>query len=81
MLELIHARRYEKRRRASTPDVVTYHFVGYSSLYPFYCFPEKVRLRLRSALLCSFPCTRTSNSRHSQFVIIPPYQRRGLGCE
>ncbi|TCD60783.1 histone acetyltransferase 1 [Steccherinum ochraceum] len=37
---------YEKRRRRSSPDVVTYHFVGYSTLYPFYCFPEKTRMRL-----------------------------------
>ncbi|KAI0345086.1 histone acetyltransferase type B [Trametopsis cervina] len=37
---------YEKRTRRSDPNVVTYHFAGYSSLYPFYCFPEKVRLRL-----------------------------------
>lgn len=41
------AYRYEKRKRRATPDVATYHFVGYSSLYPFYCFPERVRLRLR----------------------------------
>lgn len=49
--------RYEKRRRPTTkpdeasssedkPSEFTYHFVGYSSLYPFYCFPEKVRMRL-----------------------------------
>ncbi|KAH8100254.1 histone acetyltransferase type B [Cristinia sonorae] len=37
---------YEKRRRRNTPDVFTYHFVGYSSLYRFYCFPEKTRMRL-----------------------------------
>ncbi|KAJ7043083.1 histone acetyltransferase type B catalytic subunit [Mycena alexandri] len=37
---------YEKRKRRNSPNVVTYHFAGYSSLYPFYCFPEKVRLRL-----------------------------------
>ncbi|KAI0093745.1 histone acetyltransferase type B catalytic subunit [Irpex rosettiformis] len=37
---------YEKRTRRSDPSIETYHFVGYSSLYPFYCFPEKVRLRL-----------------------------------
>ncbi|KAF8061629.1 histone acetyltransferase type B catalytic subunit [Lyophyllum atratum] len=37
---------YEKRKRRGTPNVVTYHFVGYSSLYPFYFFPEKTRLRL-----------------------------------
>ncbi|KAJ7684552.1 histone acetyltransferase type B catalytic subunit [Mycena polygramma] len=37
---------YEKRKRRTAPNTTTYHFVGYSSLYPFYCFPEKVRLRL-----------------------------------
>ncbi|KAJ7168325.1 histone acetyltransferase type B catalytic subunit [Mycena crocata] len=37
---------YEKRKRRAAPNVTTYHFAGYSSLYPFYCFPEKVRLRL-----------------------------------
>ncbi|KAF7304938.1 Histone acetyltransferase type B catalytic subunit [Mycena kentingensis (nom. inval.)] len=37
---------YEKRKRRDTPDVATYHFVGYSALYPFYCFPDRTRLRL-----------------------------------
>ncbi|KAJ7261253.1 histone acetyltransferase type B catalytic subunit [Mycena haematopus] len=37
---------YEKRKRRDAQNIATYHFVGYSSLYPFYCFPEKVRLRL-----------------------------------
>ncbi|KAJ6620254.1 acyl-CoA N-acyltransferase [Mycena sp. CBHHK59/15] len=37
---------YEKRKRRAAPNVATYHFVGYSSLYPFYCFPERVRMRL-----------------------------------
>ncbi|KAF7970666.1 hypothetical protein HWV62_23316 [Athelia sp. TMB] len=37
---------FEKRKRRDTPGVETYHFVGYSSLYNFYCFPEKVRMRL-----------------------------------
>ncbi|KAL4065245.1 acyl-CoA N-acyltransferase [Scleroderma citrinum] len=35
---------YQKRKR--TDGTPTYHFMGYSSLYNFYCFPEKVRLRL-----------------------------------
>ncbi|KAK7049414.1 histone acetyltransferase 1 [Paramarasmius palmivorus] len=39
---------YEKRKRLDSPGVVTYHFVGYSSLYKFYYYPEKTRLRLRS---------------------------------
>ncbi|KLO19663.1 histone acetyltransferase type B catalytic subunit [Schizopora paradoxa] len=35
---------YEKRKR---PDkTITYHFAGYSTLFPFYCFPERVRMRL-----------------------------------
>ncbi|KAI0293403.1 acyl-CoA N-acyltransferase [Russula brevipes] len=37
---------YEKRKRRTTLVSETYHFIGYSSLYPFYCFPDKVRLRL-----------------------------------
>ncbi|KAH8834077.1 histone acetyltransferase type B catalytic subunit [Flagelloscypha sp. PMI_526] len=37
---------YEKRKRRANPEVSTYHFVGYSSLYKFYFFPEKVRVRL-----------------------------------
>lgn len=37
--------RYEKRKRRD--GTATYHYIGYSSLYNFYCFPEKVRLRLR----------------------------------
>ncbi|KAI0303510.1 acyl-CoA N-acyltransferase [Multifurca ochricompacta] len=37
---------YEKRKRRTSPDTETYHFVGYSTLYPFYCFPDKTRLRL-----------------------------------
>ena len=40
-----HTCRFEKRKRRD--GTATYHFVGYSSLYNFYCFPEKVRLRLR----------------------------------
>ncbi|KAF9448901.1 histone acetyltransferase type B [Macrolepiota fuliginosa MF-IS2] len=53
---------YEKQKRPGS-DVPTYHFVGYSSLYSFYHFPEKTRLRL------------------SQFVILPPYQKQGLGSQ
>ncbi|KAH7918483.1 histone acetyltransferase type B [Leucogyrophana mollusca] len=37
---------YEKRKREGAEGAVTYHFIGYSSLYNFYCFPEKVRMRL-----------------------------------
>ncbi|CAE6512502.1 unnamed protein product [Rhizoctonia solani] len=43
---------YERRRSHSPndnpddPPTYTYHFAGYSSLYPFWCWPDKVRLRL-----------------------------------
>jgi len=37
---------YEKRRRRDAARTPTYHFVGYSSLFPFYCFPDMVRMRL-----------------------------------
>ncbi|KAG9126419.1 histone acetyltransferase 1 [Ceratobasidium sp. 392] len=41
---------YERRSRPSnnpqTAPSHTYHFVGYSSLYPFWCWPDKIRLRL-----------------------------------
>lgn len=43
--------RFEKRKRRDSPHISTYHFVGYSSLYNFYYFPEKVRLRLRFGLV------------------------------
>lgn len=37
---------FERRKRKDAPSTPTYHFVGYSSLYPFYCYPERVRMRL-----------------------------------
>ncbi|KAF8515885.1 acyl-CoA N-acyltransferase [Gautieria morchelliformis] len=37
---------YERRRRKDANGTDIYHFVGYSSLYPFWCWPDKIRLRL-----------------------------------
>ncbi|KAB5594101.1 Histone acetyltransferase [Ceratobasidium theobromae] len=41
---------YERRRTAPQNNLnnptYSYHFVGYSSLYPFWCWPDKIRLRL-----------------------------------
>jgi histone acetyltransferase 1 len=73
--------RYEKRKRRTTPVTETYHFIGYSSLYPFYCFPDKVRLRLRSVPLFLFVSKRAPNTLLSQFVIVPPFQHQGHGCQ
>ncbi|WWC87700.1 histone acetyltransferase type B catalytic subunit [Kwoniella dendrophila CBS 6074] len=36
---------YEKRKRPES-EIYTYHFVGYVSVYPFWCYPDQVRLRL-----------------------------------
>ncbi len=36
---------YERRRRPAT-EISCYHFVGYVSVYPFWCYPDQVRLRL-----------------------------------
>lgn len=36
---------YERRTKKDNSGF-TYHFAGYSSLYPFWCWPDKVRLRL-----------------------------------
>jgi histone acetyltransferase 1 len=71
---------FEKRKRRINPAKSTYHFVGYSSLYPFYCFPEKVRMRLRWVLLTRY-YVESDMFESSQFVIIPPYQRQGHGSE
>ncbi|KAK0193021.1 acyl-CoA N-acyltransferase [Armillaria mellea] len=49
---------YEKRRRRNGD--FAYHFVGYSSLYNFYHFPEKVRLRLSQFVILS-PYQRQSH--------------------
>lgn len=68
--------RYEKRKRKDgTP---TYHFIGYSTLYPFYCFPEMVRMRLRYVKLHLLQL-RLQLTFFSQFVILPPYQHIGHG--
>lgn len=37
---------FERRKRKSS-DTFTYHFVGYVSVYPFWSYPDQIRLRLR----------------------------------
>lgn len=74
--------RFEKRKRRDPSHGVAYHFVGYSSLYPFYYYPEKVRLRLRLVCWIHLPILILMfSSLHSQFVILTPYQRQGHGCK
>lgn len=35
---------FERRKRED--GTFAYHFVGYTSVYPFWCFPDMVRVRL-----------------------------------
>ncbi|KZV70737.1 histone acetyltransferase type B catalytic subunit [Peniophora sp. CONT] len=44
---------YEKRKRRDAAHTETYHFIGYSTLYPFFCFPDKLRLRLSQFVIVS----------------------------
>ncbi|KAJ3126542.1 histone acetyltransferase 1 [Nowakowskiella sp. JEL0407] len=51
---------YEKRMRGSNP---MYTFIGYTSFYSFFYFPDKKRVQI------------------SQFIILPPFQRKGHAGE
>ncbi|KAH7103851.1 histone acetyltransferase type B catalytic subunit [Auriculariales sp. MPI-PUGE-AT-0066] len=42
---------FERRRRSDTARTAVYHFIGYSSLYPFFYFPDKVRMRLSQFII------------------------------
>ncbi|KIJ44181.1 hypothetical protein M422DRAFT_60053 [Sphaerobolus stellatus SS14] len=44
---------YEKRKRKDAARTPVYHFVGYSSLYPFWCWPDHIRLRLSQFVILS----------------------------
>ncbi|KAK7086526.1 histone acetyltransferase 1 [Halocaridina rubra] len=51
---------YEKFTVNGNPQ---YAFVGYSTVYEYYAFPDKIRPRI------------------SQMLVLPPFQRMGLGAE
>ncbi|KAG7086509.1 hypothetical protein E1B28_002462 [Marasmius oreades] len=51
---------YEKRKRTDASHIPTYHFLGYSSLYNFYYYPEKTRLRLSQFVIIG-PCQRSGH--------------------
>jgi len=52
---------YEKYKSAE--GNTAYAFVGYSTVYDFYCYPDMIRPRV------------------AQMLILPPFQRQGLGVE
>ncbi|KAJ3364636.1 histone acetyltransferase 1 [Kappamyces sp. JEL0680] len=47
-----------------------YEFVGYSSYYPFFHYPDKIRMRIRYGVRPKLG---------SQFLILPPFQKLGHG--
>ncbi|TRM59888.1 acyl-CoA N-acyltransferase [Schizophyllum amplum] len=64
------------RKRRGDPTVATYHFVGYSTLYPFYCYPERVRMRLSQFVILP-PYQRHAHGSELynaiyQFVVLQP---------
>jgi histone acetyltransferase 1 len=50
-------------RYRSDTDSIRYGFAGYTTVYPFYAYPDRTRLRI------------------SQFLILPPFQRKGHGAK
>lgn len=53
--------RYEKYK--TSEGNTAYAFIGYSTVYQFYVYPEQIRPRV------------------AQMLILPPFQRQGLGSE
>ena len=61
---------YERRIRPNT-DIFTYHFIGYVSVYPFWCYLDQIRLRLSQFVIlppyqqqghgCTFPFPYTAD--------------------
>ncbi|KAG8853503.1 histone acetyltransferase 1 [Tulasnella sp. 330] len=62
---------YEKRRRRDAARTETHHFVGYSSLYSFYCWPDRVRLRLSQFVIIG----PYQNQGHGAHLYNAIYQR------
>ncbi|OLN93954.1 Histone acetyltransferase type B catalytic subunit [Colletotrichum chlorophyti] len=74
---------YRKQASAETSGKALYTFVGYSTVYRFFCFrpptPPSTEWDLPKEefnLLEELPC----RSRLSQFLILPPFQGKGIGA-
>jgi histone acetyltransferase 1 len=52
-------------------DKITWEIVGFSTYYPFFHYPDKIRMRIRYFLIIM----------NSQILILPPHQRSGHGKE
>ncbi|TEA19286.1 Histone acetyltransferase type B catalytic subunit [Colletotrichum sidae] len=74
---------YRKHKSADAPQDPSYTFVGYSTVYKFFCYrpltPPSADWDLPKEefdLLEELPC----RSRLSQFLILPPFQGKGIGA-
>ncbi|KAK3948118.1 acyl-CoA N-acyltransferase [Pseudoneurospora amorphoporcata] len=78
---------YNKRSLPDQPDKSSYHFAGYSTLYRYNTFLPPTETESKTPTdtppfsldgdfdLDTLPC----RTRISQFIIIPPFQQKGLG--
>lgn len=46
MAWLVHYPSFRYKREDEADDT-SFHFVGYATLYPFFCWPDKIRMRIR----------------------------------
>ncbi|KAJ3191391.1 hypothetical protein HK101_007817 [Irineochytrium annulatum] len=60
---------------------ISYFLVGYTTVYAFYSYPDKKRMRIRSERRSGEKCLLTEFLHDSQFLIFPPYQTNGHGVE
>ncbi|KAF6844955.1 histone acetyl transferase HAT1 [Colletotrichum musicola] len=74
---------YRKQRSTENPEKSSYTFVGYATVYKFFCFrpptPPSSEWDLPKEefnLLEELPC----RSRLSQFLVLPPFQGKGIGA-
>lgn len=74
---------YRKQRSTQNPEKSSYTFVGYATVYKFFCFrpptPPSSEWDLPEDefnLLEELPC----RSRLSQFLVLPPFQGKGIGA-
>jgi histone acetyltransferase 1 len=58
-------------KKSPTAKNSRYEFVGFSTYYPFFHYPDKIRMRIRFTNITNF----------SQILILPPFQRAGHGQE
>ena len=75
---LTSSTRYEKTIESG--GSTHYSITGYATVYSYYAYPDKIRPRIRYYLTMYSVNTHMCNLfLFSQMLIMPPYQRKGLG--